>query len=86
MHLRFLLIVVAGAILVIFLSGCPRGKPEIIEQKCSPCHSTSVVYAQKRTVDEWGRLVHVMKVRGLQLTPDEERQVLGALAKYYSLD
>lgn len=73
------------AALASFLSGCP-GNSDIIEQRCSSCHSTSVVYAQKRTVDEWGRLVYGMKVRGLKLTPAEEEQVLETLAKYYSLD
>lgn len=83
---RFLLILAAGVALAIVLSGCPGRKPEIIEQKCSTCHSTTIVYEKKRTVDEWGRLVHGMKERGLQLTPDEEKQVLGALAKYCSPD
>lgn len=82
---RYLLIICTGLSLLL-LSGCPGGKPEIIEKKCSTCHSASVVYAQKRTIDEWGRLVYGMKVRGLQLTPDEESQVLEALARYYSSD
>lgn len=76
----------AAAVLAAVLWGCPDGKPEIIEQKCSTCHSTSVVYAQKRTVDEWGRLVYGMKIRGLKLAPEEEKQVLGALAKHYGID
>lgn len=70
---------------VALLFGCTPGKPQIIEQKCSSCHSTSNVYAKKRTLDEWGRLVYGMKVRGLKLTPEEEKQVMGALADHYSL-
>ncbi|HPI93531.1 MAG TPA: hypothetical protein PLT09_07250 [Deltaproteobacteria bacterium] len=76
----------AITVLAAVLWGCPGGKPEIIEQKCSTCHSTSVVYAKKRTVDEWGRLVYGMKIRGLKLSAEEEKQVLGALAKHYSID
>ncbi|HWR69057.1 MAG TPA: hypothetical protein VN416_08555 [Desulfomonilia bacterium] len=86
MNLRDLFRFFVWAALASFLSGCPGGKTDIIEQKCSSCHSSSVVYAQKRTVDEWGRLVYGMKVRGLKLTPAEEEQVLGALGKYHSLD
>jgi hypothetical protein len=71
-------------VLGIFLSGCME-KPRIIEQKCSTCHSSSYVYREKRTMNEWSRLINGMKARGLRLTPDEERDVMQALSNYYSV-
>jgi len=65
-----------------FLLGC-TGKPEIVEQKCASCHSTSVVYQKKRTPQEWDGVIFGMKARGLKLTPEEEKAVKDALVKYY---
>jgi hypothetical protein len=70
-------------IIAITFLGC-TGRPRIIEQKCSVCHQTSIVYSKKRPMAEWERLIYGMKVRGLKITPDEERDVMDALSKYYS--
>jgi hypothetical protein len=66
---------------VLFL-GCTEKSP-IIEQMCSRCHPTSYVYEQKRTMDEWNRLLTGMKARGLKLTPEEEKAVREVLSKDY---
>lgn len=68
---------------VIFL-GCTWGKPEIIEQKCSTCHPSALVYQQKRPLKEWDRLVYGMKARGLKVTPQEEADIREILASRYS--
>lgn len=76
--------IMAAAILSSFvLSGC-EGKPKIIEQKCGSCHDSSVVYKQKRSMAEWDRLVFGMKVRGMKVTPEEEKEIMDVLAKRYS--
>jgi hypothetical protein len=67
-----------------FIFGC-TGRPELIEQKCSGCHKTNVVYKEKRPKEEWERLVHGMKARGLKVTPDEEKAILEILSKQYGL-
>jgi hypothetical protein len=54
-----------------------------VEQKCSNCHKTAVIYAKKRTVTEWNGIVHGMQVRGLKVTPEEEKAILEALVKDY---
>jgi hypothetical protein len=74
---RFLIPIIA----VIFL-GC-TSKPEIVERKCSNCHKTAVIYATKRTATEWKGVVHGMQVRGLKVTPEEEKAILEALVKDY---
>jgi hypothetical protein len=65
------------------LWGC-GGKPHIIEQKCSTCHPTSVVYERKRPVQEWDRLLSGMKARGLKVTPEEEKTIQEILSERYS--
>lgn len=64
------------------LGGCSK-KPEIIESKCSACHSTSVVYAKKRSADDWERVVYGMKGRGMVVTPEEEKAIMEVLTKQY---
>jgi hypothetical protein len=68
-------------IVVIFL-GC-TSKPEIVERKCSTCHKTSTIYAKKRTATEWKGVIHGMQIRGLKVTPEEEKAILEALVKDY---
>jgi hypothetical protein len=68
---------------VIFL-GCTGRKPEIIEQKCSTCHPSALVYQQKRPLKEWDRLLYGMKARGLKITPQEETGIREILASQYS--
>jgi hypothetical protein len=68
----------------VVLSGCEE-KPKIIEQKCGKCHDASVVYKHKRSMDEWDRLVFGMKVRGMKVTPEEEKEIMDVLANKYSI-
>lgn len=82
-HRSGYLIMAALILSSIVLSGC-EGKPKIIEQKCGSCHDTSVVYKQKRSMAEWDRLVFGMKVRGMKVTPEEEKEIMDVLAKRYS--
>ena len=71
-------------VLSVFILGC-TGKPALIEEKCSACHKTSVIYKQKRSLEEWERVIFGMKARGLKITPDEEKAVLEILLKHYSV-
>lgn len=48
---------------------------EIIDSKCGGCHSTDVVYKTKRSADEWNILLNGMKIRGLKVSTDEEKQI-----------
>jgi uncharacterized protein YcfL len=71
-------------IIPLLLLGC-SSKPELIEQKCSTCHKSSVVYEKKRTMVEWERQLYGMESRGLILSPEERKAILETLAKNYSL-
>jgi hypothetical protein len=72
------------AMIPVFLLGC-TSKSELIEQKCSNCHKSSIVYDKKRPMAEWERLLYGMETRGLILSPDERKAILEILAKNYSL-
>ena len=75
----------ATSVLIPFIFlGCTGGKPEIIEQKCSICHSTTLVYQKKRPMAEWDRILFGMKARGLKITPREESEIRKILADRYS--
>jgi hypothetical protein len=66
------------------LCHCTGAAPDIIEKKCSTCHDSSIVARQKKTAEQWDRVLFGMKARGLKLTPDEEREVRSALAAGYT--
>lgn len=53
----------------------------IIEQKCGSCHPAKVVYAKERTEEDWKKVVHGMKMRGLKVTPAEEQEVMRVLTE-----
>jgi hypothetical protein len=72
------------AVVLVMLMGCP-GRPELIEQKCSNCHKSSVVYEKKRTLEQWDRVLYGMEKRGLVLTPEERTAILKILETNYGL-
>lgn len=58
------------------VAGCSRAESQIIDQKCGTCHPAEFVYKEKRTADEWLRLLNGMKQRGLVISPQDEEQVM----------
>ena len=81
-------------VFVSFVTACSSGGSSatggktfpIIEQKCGTCHSAKSVYAKKRTEDDWKRVLHGMKMRGLKVTPDEEREIMNVLTEHLLLE
>ncbi len=69
---------------LVMLIGC-SGRPELIEQKCSKCHKSSVVYEKKRSQEQWDRVIYGMEKRGLVLTPEERTAILKILQTKYGL-
>ncbi|WP_273267109.1 hypothetical protein [Flexistipes sinusarabici] len=66
------------------LIGCADyEKNKVIEEHCGTCHSTERIYQKKRTKEEWRKLVHGMKMRGLKLTKEEEKKVFEELFQNY---
>ncbi len=60
----------------IMLAACADyERNKVIEEHCGSCHSADRIYEKKRTKEEWRKLVHGMKIRGLKLTKEEEKKV-----------
>jgi cytochrome c-type biogenesis protein CcmH/NrfF len=55
----------------------------LVQERCSICHSASVVSGRSHTQTEWKSIVDQMIQRGAQLTPDEESKVISYLATNY---
>ncbi len=66
---------------------CSQGEKTfpIIEQKCGKCHKASVVYQKDRTEEDWKRVLHGMKMRGLVITEQEEKDVMKVLTENFLL-
>ncbi len=82
---RFCLVYV-NIVWVFVMNGCskPYDKEfELIKHKCGLCHSIEVALNKHRDYEEWRRVIHGMKVRGLKITEREEKEVLSYLTKYY---
>ncbi len=56
---------------------------QLVNDRCSTCHSLDRVKAARETAAEWKRTVDQMIVRGASLTPAEEDAVVQYLAATY---
>ncbi len=83
--LLLLLTVIVGSV-TLLLSSCGHQKIPLIEQKCGTCHSASVVYQTRRTEQGWRQVMHGMKIRGMEITPEEEEQVYAILFSEFLLE
>lgn len=84
MKYRVVIVLIVAGLFTTINTGC-TSKPELIEQKCSTCHKSSVVYVKKRSMVEWERLLYGMEIRGLILTQNERKAVMEILEKNYGL-
>ncbi len=82
--LLLLLIVIAGSV-TLLLSSCGQQKIPLIEQHCGTCHSATVVYQTRRTEAGWRQVMHGMKIRGMEITREEEEQVYAVLFRDFLL-
>ncbi len=87
--LQSLLLIVTIAVgictITLLLSSCGQQKIPLIEQKCGTCHSAAIVYQTRRTEEGWRQVMHGMKIRGMVITEEEERQVYDILFRDYLL-
>lgn len=58
----------------------------IIKEHCTTCHSTTTIFSQHRTPDDWAATVQLMIDRGADLTPDDMNVVVDYLANNYPKD
>jgi mono/diheme cytochrome c family protein len=56
---------------------------QLLEQRCSACHSADQPKAQRMTAAEWEQTVSSMITRGAQLTDAEKAVLVEYLAKNY---
>ncbi len=69
----------------LLLSSCGRQQIPLIEQQCGTCHSASIVYQTRRTKEGWRQVMHGMKIRGMEITREEEEQVYAILFREFLL-
>lgn len=69
----------------LFFVGCTDNEKldPIIHQRCGLCHSVKVALNKHRSRAEWEKVVYAMKVRGLQLSDNEEKKIIEYLSNYY---
>jgi len=57
---------------------------DLINQRCSACHSAATVFAQRKSPDDWASTVQLMVDRGADLKPEEIDAVTDYLVKNFS--
>jgi hypothetical protein len=80
------LIIFAGALLASCRSNTNNSLPDgktLLQTRCSLCHSTVVITTNAYTIDQWKMIVDQMKMKGAQLTPQEETILVNYLAQTY---
>ncbi|MCX8084376.1 MAG: hypothetical protein N3C60_05580 [Calditerrivibrio sp.] len=55
----------------------------MVEHKCGTCHSVEVAIGKKRDKEDWKKVIHGMKIRGLKITEKEEQAILSYLIEYH---
>lgn len=81
---RFCLVSVNLVLFIIY--GCTRTskmEKDLLHQKCGLCHPLKVALDKNRSSDEWKRVIHGMKLRGLKINESEEREILEYLIENY---
>jgi len=83
--LLMIVLMVGISVLTLLLSSCRQQTIPLIEQKCGTCHGASIVYETRRTEVGWRQVMHGMKIRGMEITPQEEEQVFAILFREFLL-
>jgi cytochrome c5 len=84
-----LLLSVLALTAVLALSGqdgpdLPDGEgKDLVADRCAGCHELDRVVAYKGTEEDWGGVVYTMRQRGLEVTPEENEQIVAYLAKNF---
>ncbi len=56
---------------------------DLVTGYCMGCHGLEQVVAYKGTEEDWAGLVYTMRQRGLDVTPEENEQIVAYLAKSF---
>jgi hypothetical protein len=73
-----------GLLLALLVGGCQQPTYPLIEQKCGTCHSADQVYQSRYSETGWRQVIHGMKIRGLELTAEEEEKLMTILLRDFS--
>lgn len=82
--LLLILSMIVGSV-TLLLSSCGQQQIPLIEQHCGTCHSATVVYQTRRSEAGWRQVMHGMKIRGMEITREEEEQVYAVLFRDFML-
>jgi hypothetical protein len=62
----------------------PSPALDLINQRCSGCHTPATVLSQHKSADDWAATVQLMVDRGAELNPAEQDSVTNYLAKNFA--
>lgn len=82
-RLLMIVLMIGFSTLTLLLSSCSQQTIPLIEQKCGTCHTATIVYQTRRTEEGWRQVMHGMKIRGMEITPEEEEQVFAILFREF---
>lgn len=78
--------VICMGLSTLLISSCSQQAIPLIEQKCGTCHSATIVYHTRRSEEGWRQVMHGMKIRGMNITREEEEQVYAILLREFLLE
>lgn len=62
----------------------PGAGLDLINDRCGFCHSTGQVFEARKAPVDWSTTVQAMVDRGAELTPDEQKTVVGYLSANFA--
>lgn len=82
------LVLLGGRVLAQVADAPPPAGPGLstIQERCAACHSTTTVFGQRRSPEDWAATVQVMVDRGAELSADDQSAVVGYLSEHYGIN
>lgn len=59
---------------------------DLINERCSFCHTSSSIFARHKTRTDWAATVQAMADRGADVSPEEMATIVDYLAKNYAAE
>jgi len=55
----------------------------LINERCTSCHTTDTIFAQRKSATDWSATVQLMADRGADVSPEEMATIADYLAKNF---
>lgn len=81
-----LVVILGWAIVVGTCGGKPLSGEELVQERCTKCHTVAPIEAARKTRAEWQRTVYRMLEKGARLNDREAQEAIDYLSSVYGAE